>query len=141
LIAYFDSSAFVKLAVPEEGSAAARDIFATAKRVHSSRLLVPEALAALDRARRSGRLGPRTAARAFAETRAALDEIEPIEVEAILADRAGELALEHGLRGYDAVHLASYETVATANTVLVAADGDLVRTAIAIGYVVTVPIG
>lgn len=112
-----------------------------AGRVRSSRLLVPEAFAALARARRTGRVGPRGAKRALAHTRTLLAEVEPIELDAALADRAGELASDHGLRGYDAVHLASYELIETDSSVLVAADGDLVRAAKAIGHAVAVPGG
>ncbi len=38
---------------------------------------------------------------------------------------AGDLAEGHGLRAYDAVHLASADAIADENTLLVAADGDL----------------
>jgi len=127
--------------VPERGSIEARELYALAlaRRVRSSRLLVPEAFAALGRARRTGRLSSRGAARALAGTRTLLAEIEPIELDAALADHAGELATEHGLRGYDAVHLASYELIETDTSVLVAADGELVRAAKTIGHAVAVP--
>jgi len=124
--------------VPEPGSDEALELFAAATRVVSSRLLVPEAFAALARARRMGRLGPRTATFALAGTRTLLAEVDPIELDATLADRAGELATARGLRGYDAVHLASYELMEAENSVLVAADGDLARAAKTIGHAVAV---
>ncbi len=129
----------MKLVVPETGSDEATDLYDSARRVRSSRLLVPEAFAALSRAQRTGRLGPRAATVVLARVRTLLEQIEPIELEAALADRAGELATEHGLRGYDAVHLASYERVETDASVLVAADGDLVRAARTDGHAVAVP--
>ena len=45
------------------------------------------------------------------------------------------------LRGYDAVHLASFERVEVGESVLVAADGHLVRAARTIGHAVAVPGG
>ncbi len=42
-----------------------------------------------------------------------------------VATRAGALAHEHGFRGYDAVNLASAETIAAEDIVFVAADGPL----------------
>ena len=44
-----------------------------------------------------------------------------------------------GLRGYDAVHLASYELIEAENSVLVSADGDLTRAALSLGHAVAVP--
>ena len=125
--------------VPEPGSNEATELYDSARRVRSSRLLVPEAFAALARAQRTGRLGPRAATFALSSTRTLLAAIEPIELDAALADRAGELATEHGLRGYDAVHLASYELIETDTSVLVAADGGLLRAAKTIGQAVAVP--
>lgn len=49
--------------------------------------------------------------------------MDVIEVSASLALAAGELAERHGLRGYDAVHLAAAVTVAA--DVIVSADSDL----------------
>ena len=90
---------------------------------------------------RARRLSARAAARSLDVAGGLLAEVEPIELDATLADRAGELATEFGLRGYDAVHLASYELIATDSSVLVAAEGDLVRTAKEIGHAVAVPGG
>lgn len=105
----------------------------------SSRLLVPEASSALARARRTGRLAARASAAARAGARALLRDVEHLEVVPAIADAAAELAEIHGLRAYDAVHLASYQPVETRTSVLVAADGDLIRVAKAIGHAVAVP--
>jgi hypothetical protein len=42
------------------------------------------------------------------------------------------------LRGFDAVHLASFERVEAGESMLVAADGDLIRAARTIGHAVAV---
>lgn len=123
----------------ERGTEEARNLYTSSTRLVSSRLIVPEAHAALARARRTGRIGRRAAATAIAETEMYLDEVEPIEVDAAIAATAGRLADVYALRAYDAVHLASYQRMEAENSLLVAADGDLVRAATAIGHAVAVP--
>ncbi|MCS7006705.1 MAG: type II toxin-antitoxin system VapC family toxin [Gaiellaceae bacterium] len=126
-MAYFDTSAFVKLFVDEPGSSEASEIWASARLPMSSRLLYPEARAALAAAVRSGRAGSRS--HALREKLDALArDVAYIEVTSSLAMRAGDLADEYGLRGYDAVHLASCESVDD-DVVLVAADGELLSAA------------
>jgi len=44
-----------------------------------------------------------------------------------------------GLRGSDAVHLASYERAEIASSVLVASDGALAHAATSLGHAVAVP--
>jgi len=63
----------------------------------------------------------------------------PIEVTAAVADEAGRIAVAHGLRGYDAVHLASYLRLGAETAVLVSADAELVRAASSLGHGVAVP--
>jgi uncharacterized protein len=60
--------------------------------------------------------------------------MDAIEVTAALAQSAGDLAEVHGLRGYDAVHLAA--AVLIAADVVVSADAELLRAAIASGLAV-----
>lgn len=62
-----------------------------------------------------------------------------LEVTDRLVTRAGELATTHALRGYDAVHLASFEEIAEPDGVLVAADGALLGAAAHRGFT-TVPL-
>jgi predicted nucleic acid-binding protein len=133
VIAYFDASAFLKLVVEEPGSAEARDTWEAANTRSSSMLLYPEARAGLARAHRMRRIGR-------SGLRAAVEDVDRFCRQAVLLGVteeltriAGGLAEEHGLRAYDAVHLASVASVADDQTVLVAADGDLVRAARAHG--------
>ena len=58
-----------------------------------------------------------------------------IDVDVALADRAGDLAAEFGLRGYDAVHLASAMALGS-QTTLVTWDADLARAALQLGLAV-----
>jgi predicted nucleic acid-binding protein len=63
-------------------------------------------------------------------------ELRVIGVDDALARSAGELAGLHGLRGYDAVHLASAISVRDAELLTVTWDHDLADAAIACGYAV-----
>jgi hypothetical protein len=63
-----------------------------------------------------------------------MDKVEPSEV---VVRRAGVLAETHGLRGYDAVHLASAEALVSVDAVFVAGDRSLCRAATAIGLAVS----
>ncbi len=100
---------------------------------------MPEASAAIARAERMGRLAEHASSSVLETTRQLLANLYPIEVAPELADEAADLARRHGLRAYDAVHLASYQRVESPTSVLIAADGDLVRAARTLGHAVAVP--
>ncbi len=63
-------------------------------------------------------------------------ELRVIGIDGALARFAGELAELHGLRGYDALHLASAISVEDAGLVTVTWDRDLADAAVACGYAV-----
>lgn len=62
-----------------------------------------------------------------------MTQVDIVELDRLLSQRAGELAELHDLRGYDAVHLASAERIADLEVVMVAGDEDLIRAARALG--------
>lgn len=130
---YFDTSAFVKLLIREHGSDDARHAWRTAERRLSSSLLYPEARSALVRAARGRRIRGAHLREVRRRVELLWEDVSPVEVTLELARRAGELAEEHVLRPYDAVHLASLDAVADDETVLVAADGELLTAARARG--------
>jgi predicted nucleic acid-binding protein len=66
--------------------------------------------------------------RARAEFELLHSELLVVGIDNALGERAGELAEQHGLRGYDAVHLASALSLATDIT-FVSWDQDLRRAA------------
>jgi uncharacterized protein len=106
-IVYFDSSAFVKLLVEEDGSDIAAALWDSCDAAVSSRLAYPEVCAALASADRAHRISAEESYQAqtmweeyWAATRA-------VELTVNITHRAGQLAAEHALRGADAVHLAS----------------------------------
>ena len=84
------------------------------------------------------RLVDEAARRARVLVEGLLRQVEMIELDGPLARRAGDRAEEHGLRGYDAVHLASFEQLLP-DALLVTSDRELARAARTLGYAVAVP--
>ncbi|MHB8439434.1 MAG: type II toxin-antitoxin system VapC family toxin [Acidimicrobiales bacterium] len=110
-LAYFDSSALVKLVVEEVGSSLAAELWDGCDSALASRLAYPEvraALAAANRARDLDDHGLRNAELAWGRYWAA---IRPVELTAAIEQHAGRLAGLYALRGADAVHLASVLTI------------------------------
>jgi uncharacterized protein len=124
-IVYFDSSAFVKLVVQEDGSDLAATLWDGCDAAVSSRLAYPEVRGALAAAGRAHRLHPTEQRRAevawedfWAATRA-------VELTETIAGHAGHLASRLALRGADAVHLASLLAVGAAETLFAVWDQQL----------------
>lgn len=136
MIAYFDTSSVVPLIVNEASTGLCSRAWNESTRVVCARLLYPEARAALARAGRMGRLDPTQLRDAVAELDAVDAQVDHIEVTAALAKEAGELAEAHGLRGYDAVHLAAAAAVHDGDLVLVTGDSSLAAAARAMGLAV-----
>jgi hypothetical protein len=125
VIAYFDTSALIPLVIEEPTSSGAARLWDSATRVVSVRLVYPEGRAALAQALRTGRLSSRQLRSAVVELESLDRQLDHVEVTAPLAARAGQLAEDHALRGYDAVHLAAAELLADGDLVVVARDQDL----------------
>jgi hypothetical protein len=97
-----------------------------------------EASAAVAAAARSRRISRRRASDAIRMLRAEWASVTVLDVDEITSRRAGELAGRHGLRGMDAVHLASAMLLAAAAPIFVTWDTDLHVAATAEGLQVTV---
>lgn len=136
MIAYFDTSAFITLVIEEPGSEAAGRLWDGADHVVSVRLLYAEARAALAQAGRTGRITRRQQPRLVEGVDSLYSQLDRLDVDEILVRRAGELAEELGLRGYDAVHLAGAERLHDPELVLVAGDGPLLNAATELGLAV-----
>ena len=93
--------------IVEAGSEIVAELRSAPVAAASSILSYPEGRAALADARRGGRLGAAAHRRARDEFEALQSEMLLVGVDGQLARGAGELAETLGLRGYDAVHLAS----------------------------------
>jgi len=107
MILYLDSSALAKRYLSEEGSAEIERLVAGAERVGTSIIARVEVVAALGRARRQKFLGDQPAAGLRALLTAHWPSLVRLSLSEITVERADALAWELGLRGYDAVHLAS----------------------------------
>jgi len=106
-IVYFDSSAFVKLVVEEDGSDLAARLWDGCDAAVSSRIAYPEVCAALAAAGRNRQLTEAAQTSAEASWNEFWSATRAIELTEPVARRAGELARTHALGGADSIHLAS----------------------------------
>jgi len=133
VIAYFDTSAVVPLMISEPASDTCRRLWNVATRAISTRLIYPEARAALAQAERMRRLTSADLAGAVESLDSIARQIDYVELTAHLAKSAGVLAQMHGLRGCDAVHLASAALAHDDELVIVTGDSKLGSAAQSIG--------
>ena len=127
MITYVDTSTLLKLVVDEPGYDVAGRIWVSADALVAVSLIEVEARAALAAAVRAGRLSAAEHRRASRNLRVLLDQVDVIDVTGEVVTSACELAELHGLRGYDAVHLAAARLVGS--DMLTSADVDLCRAA------------
>ena len=139
MIVYFDTSAFIPLIIEEPDSDSCERLWNEATRVVSVRLLFAEARAALARAHRLGRLTKKGLTSAVGLLDGLVAEVDSIEISDSLVRRAGALAEEQELRGYDAVHLAAAQVIADVDTIFASGDHRLIAAASSLGLVVANP--
>lgn len=132
-LAYFDSSALVKLMVEEDGSHDVATLWDGADAVVSSRVAHPEVRAALAAAHRDRRLDDPSHAAAKQSWRDFHAALRMVEVTESLEGSAGDLAETHALSGFDAIHLASVLTLVDAPVILATWDRRLLAAARAVG--------
>ncbi len=127
----------MKLLLPEPASDLARDVWAQADAVASSRILYPEARAAAAAAHRAGRVRGRRSSATVARIDTLHADLDVIALDDALARAAGDLAERHALRGYDAVHLASALAIDVPGDLVIATwDRELAAAAVAEGRMV-----
>lgn len=102
MILYLDTSSLVKLYVSEEYSVQVECWAEDADVLATSRVAYPEALAAFARRHRNGDLDKPGLKRIREALTQQWGDFAVIDMDEI---KAGELALKHGLRGFDAIHL------------------------------------
>lgn len=109
MILYLDTSALVKRYIRETGSDELRRWLSEADLAAVSLIAYPEANAAFARAVRAKAVSQRTGEKAVSLLAAHWPRYMKLPVSERINSRAAELAWSLGLRGYDAVHLASAE--------------------------------
>jgi predicted nucleic acid-binding protein len=107
MILYLDASALVKRFVAEPGTEAVNEIVSRAEALGTAIICRAEVAAAFAKAIRTGTLTPTGAAAALQEFRDQWPHLIRLQVTERLIAHADSLAWSHGLRGYDAVHLAA----------------------------------
>jgi predicted nucleic acid-binding protein len=106
-LVYLDTSALVKLYVREPGTNDVQQLVKSSSPVGTSIISKAEAAAAFSKAVRVGYIssdGAQTAWQAFV---AAWPSLVRLAINETIVTQAGTLAFTYGLRGYDAVHLAT----------------------------------
>lgn len=107
MIVYLDASALVKRYVAETGSGEVNDLIADASAVGTAVISRTEVAAAFAKAARMRLLSQEEAASALQVFNTEWESLIRLQLTEVLTSRAAALAWEHGLRGYDAVHLAA----------------------------------
>ena len=108
---YLDTSDLVKLYVDEPGSAEVQALVGRADVVATSVLAYAETRAAFARRRRERLMTAAEARSASRQLDADWPRLVTVICDDTLARAAGRLADAHGVRGADAVHLASFEEI------------------------------
>jgi len=109
---YLDTSSLVKLFVEEAGSDGVRDLVARATVVATSNVAYAETRAALARLRRDDHLTSAKLATAKRHFEAQWLAFLALDVTSAVTREAGEFAERYALRGFDALHLASFAEIA-----------------------------
>ena len=107
MIVYLDASALVKRFVAEIGSAQVDALIARADAIGTAVISRAEVTAALDKAARMGALARDEAQVALQAFRIQWPDLIRLQMSEVVVAQADHLAWDHGLRGYDAVHLAA----------------------------------
>lgn len=138
MITYVDTSTLIKLLIDEAGTTEAGLIWDEPDVLVSSRVAHVEARAALAAARRQGRITNDVFANAVSGLEVLWSQLSVVDIDEVLMRSAGELATAHGLRGYDAIHLAAAHLVGA--DVFSSADRRLCAAASSDGFHIANPV-
>ena len=118
----FDSSALTKLLLREADSDVAIQLCVACDGPVASQFAYPEVCAALSAAARDHRLTLAELSDALTLWTALWSNVRTIDLTDTVIERAGALAVDHGLRGADAVHLACYFALGSAEVLFASWD-------------------
>ena len=107
MIVYLDSSALVKRYVEEPGSREMARLIERAALAGTAVITRVEVAAALAKAIRARALSREQAGAALQAMQEDWESLVRLQLTELLISRAASLAWQHGLRGYDATHLAA----------------------------------
>jgi predicted nucleic acid-binding protein len=130
---YFDSSAFIKLVLEEQGTDLAAALWDNCDAATSSRLAYPEVHAALAAAVRAKRLDPGDLQIAERDWERIWSDVRAVELSVQISHQAGRLCRIHRLKGADGVHLASALAVNDGNLIVAGWDQRLQTGAVEAG--------
>ena len=116
----------------------ARELWDVGTQLVTSRITFAEVSAAIAAARRSRRLTRPTTVRLLEQLELEWSAVDALDVDERATRAAGSLAVKHGLRGMDAIHLASALTLAAVRPIVVTWDAELRRASLAEGLAVSV---
>ncbi|MEK8090361.1 type II toxin-antitoxin system VapC family toxin [Thermithiobacillus plumbiphilus] len=138
MILYLDTSALLKLYVDEPESSRVREAVSEANLSATHLLSYAEMRAGLAKALRMKRIGPGDLAGYRQSLERDWRNLEVVIPTEALIRRAGDLAEQYGLRGYDSVHLSAAEAVwhvagTAAEFRMVVFDNGLREAAVAMG--------
>jgi len=135
LTLYADSSALIKLFLEEDGSAEVRRLLSTGELTGTSIVSYVEMRAALAAAARGRRITGAQLDDLVVELNGVWRRLFRVEVDEAVVGKGGDLAQRFGLRGYDALQLASLSVFAeTADATLMCWDADLRNAGRLLGY-------
>jgi predicted nucleic acid-binding protein len=106
-IIYLDTSALIKQYIREQGSDEVKGLIESAEFIGSNSMTLAEVASAFSRLVRMGRCTAQEGQTAWREFMTDWQSYSRLDVTSRLVERAADVAWQHGLRGYDAIHLAS----------------------------------
>jgi len=133
MIGYFDTSAVIPLVIAEKSSIRSVDIWQACDVRVSSILVIAEAYAALAQALRLGRLTRDQYDAAAKLLGLRIEELDLVTVSREIVDAAARIALDHSLRGYDAVHAATAVALNSSDLVMISGEGALLDAMMSLG--------
>jgi uncharacterized protein len=107
MILYLDTSSLVKLYVEEAGSGDVGELVSKSNAIATSMVAYAEARSAFARRFRENALSREGYSSLLSSFESDWDNYLQVKVSKALVRSAGDLAERHGLRGFDAIHLAS----------------------------------
>lgn len=134
---YLDTSALVPLLIDEPASPVCMDLWESADRLVSIRLIEIESAAALYQAHRMQRIDQPALVAALDGLDELVTDLDLLEIDANLVQLARQCAQAAPLRGYDAMHCAAgWLTSKAPDSVLAAGDRQLLKAWSDLGVVV-----